>query len=130
MRNPLEAREPADTDQMLGADSRLAGEQSKQSGGESWVLVKQFNHRSKWYLKDYRRGDRPYRVEGGFKKAAGQASEVPGKEKVQDLALSVAQDPVSDRDSFRDYGKRGTPSTFADDFLAAANGAAGRFQIE
>src|SRR5207244_12001175 len=82
------------------------------------------------YRCDRRMRQRRYRIEGTVKAAAGDAGEIPGKQKAEDLALPVAQDPVADRDPLDDQKYGAAPSSLADNLLPRRHRAADRFQVE
>src|SRR5712664_3064841 len=128
MRDPLQRRPSADRDQMLGHDCRFAGERAEEFSRQPRMAVEKADQSGQRYWRNYRLRERPYRVERGFKKAAAAACEVPGQDKVEDLALPVAQEPVADRDPLGDQKYRCTPLSFADDFLTGTDRAADCFE--
>jgi hypothetical protein len=82
------------------------------------------------YRRDCRLGQGLYRVESAVKPAVGDAREISGKQKVEDLTLSVSQDAVAQRDSLDDQEYSAAPLSGADDLLPGANRSADRLQVE
>src|SRR6266851_6730608 len=102
MRHPFRRRSPAEGDNMLGTDRRLDGKPPEQFRREARMSIEKPDQPGQRYRRDRRLRQRLYRVESAVKPAVGDAREIPGKQKVQDLALSVAQDAVAQRDPLGD----------------------------
>ena len=94
------------------------------------MTVKQ---RAKLGKRDRRHRDvsqRLYGIESALEAAIDRAREFAGKNEIQDMALAVTQDPVADRDSFRNQENRAATFSFADNLPAGSNRSADRIQVE